>query len=146
VILTYPHDREALRSRAAIVDLSLPDVAAVAQVVLLRALELTGGLGLSAPQVGGGVRAFVVREWPDAFFNPEILKLGDEKEWAIESCLSLPGQRIYVERPTFVKLRSYRKNGEPRTTKHRGKDARVVLHELDHLDGVLISDYIPKAA
>lgn len=144
MILRWPDDRETLRSRAAIV--GDPTRLAVAIGVMHQALELAGGRGLAAPQLGGRVRAFVLREWPDGFINPEVVKLGEETEWQIEGCLSLPGQRVYVERPTFVKIRSYRSTGEQRTTKHRGWDARTVLHELDHLEGVLISDYIPEAA
>lgn len=94
------------------------------------------GDGLSAPQIGLPVRIFVVRGYPP-FVNPRILRLAHDTGIAKESCLSLPRDvSVRVERPVWVKI----VNGRGGTFKLRGRDARVFLHEFDHLQGILITD------
>jgi peptide deformylase len=88
-------------------------------------------MGLAAPQVGIDARVFVT-EWGQVFFGPEIVEWSKKQSMMREGCLSLPGQFWNIGRPTWIRLKS----GE----RFEGMRARVVQHELDHLDGVLISD------
>ena len=86
----------------------------------------------------------VYRVQPDAPFaaliNPEIDWSGDEDETAEEGCLSLPGVLVEVDRPIHVRVRALDEQGEPIVVEASGLEARVIQHEIDHLDGVLILD------
>ena len=103
------------------------------------------GVGLAAPQIGISQRLLVYRVGQDApliaLVNPEIewSSKGDE-EIAEEGCLSIPGVGVDVERPVHVRVRAQDEYGEARMIEASGLEARVIQHELDHLDGVLILD------
>ena len=107
-----------------------------------RLMQDANGVGLAANQAGILRRVFVFRhgeeEEPVAAVNPRIAKSGDELETADEGCLSLQGVLIPVERPAIVVLEAQDITGAPVRLELEGLDARVVQHELDHLDGVLI--------
>src|SRR5690242_20436043 len=102
------------------------------------------GIGLAATQVGALRRVLVYRVEHDspinALVNPEIEWSGREKEWMEEGCLSLPGVHVDVERPVRVRVRARDATGEPIVIEASGLEARVIQHEMDHLDGVLILD------
>lgn len=100
------------------------------------------GVGLAAPQLGISQRLLVYRVGPDAplvaLVNPEIEWSSDEQEEGEEGCLSIVGVNVDVERPIYVRVRAHDELGEPRVVEASGLEARVILHEIDHLDGVLI--------
>ena len=102
------------------------------------------GVGLAATQVGVLHRLLVYRVQQDspviALANPRIEWRGSEEEIAEEGCLSLPSVLVDVERPVHVRVRALDEYGEPITIEATGLEARVIQHELDHLDGVLILD------
>jgi peptide deformylase len=102
------------------------------------------GIGLAATQVGVMHRVLVYRVEPDApvaaLVNPVIEWLGDELEIMDEGCLSLPGVMVEVERPVHVRVRGVDERGEGLMIEATGLEARVIQHEIDHLDGVLILD------
>jgi peptide deformylase len=102
------------------------------------------GVGLAAPQLGISQRLLVYRVGPDApliaLANPEIEWASDEREGSDEGCLSIPGVMVDVERPVHVRVRAQDEQGESRSVEASGLEARVIQHELDHLDGVLILD------
>lgn len=102
------------------------------------------GVGLAATQVGVLHRLLVYRVLPDAplaaLINPEIEWTGTEKEIGEEGCLSLPAVLVDVERPVHVRVRAVDEHGDPITVEASGLEARVIQHEIDHLDGVLILD------
>jgi peptide deformylase len=102
------------------------------------------GVGLAATQVGVLHRLLVYRVLPDAplaaLINPEIEWQGSEKEVGEEGCLSLPSVLVDVERPVHVRVRAVNEHGDPMTIEASGLEARVIQHEIDHLDGVLILD------
>ena len=75
-----------------------------------------------------------------ALINPEIEWRGSEEEIAEEGCLSLPAVLVDVERPIHVRVRALNEDGEEIVVEASGLEARVIQHELDHLDGVLILD------
>jgi peptide deformylase len=114
---------------------------------ITRMGELMGdalGVGLAATQVGVLHRVLVYRvqqEAPvNALINPEIEWRGQEEEAAEEGCLSLPSVLVDVERPVHVRVRAKNEDGEDVVVEASGLEARVIQHEVDHLDGVLILD------
>ena len=102
------------------------------------------GVGLAAPQLGISQRLLVYRVGLDApvvaLANPELEWASDEHESLDEGCLSIPGVTVDVERPVYVRVRALDEDGELRTVEASGLEARVIQHEMDHLDGVLILD------
>jgi peptide deformylase len=102
------------------------------------------GVGLAATQVGVVHRLLVYRVQQDAelaaLINPEVEWSGRDTESMEEGCLSLPGVLVDVDRPIHVRVRALDENGEPIVIEASGLEARVIQHEIDHLDGVLILD------
>jgi peptide deformylase len=101
------------------------------------------GVGLAATQVGVLRRIFVFVEGDDgprAVVNPKVLDLADELETDEEGCLSLQGVKVPVDRSVRIVLEGLDAKGKPVHYELEGYTARVVQHELDHLDGVLIID------
>jgi peptide deformylase len=102
------------------------------------------GIGLAATQLGVMHRVLVYRVEPDApvaaLANPVLEWSGSETEALEEGCLSLPGVLVDVERPIYVRVRANDEHGEALTIEASGLEARVIQHEMDHLDGVLILD------
>jgi peptide deformylase len=102
------------------------------------------GVGLAANQVGVLNRVLVYRVHQQApvaaLINPQIDWSGSEQEILEEGCLSLPGVHVDVERPIYIRVRALDEHGEPILVEASGLEARVIQHEIDHLDGVLILD------
>ena len=100
------------------------------------------GVGLAAPQLGISQRLLVYRVGPDApvvvLANPEVEWSSRDSETGEEGCLSIPGIAVDVARPLHVRVRAQDEEGEPRLVEASGLEARVIQHEIDHLDGVLI--------
>jgi peptide deformylase len=116
-----------------------------------RMAQLMGdalGVGLAAPQIGVSQRLLVYRIGHDApiiaLANPEIEWHSGDEEPAEEGCLSIPGVVVDVERPVHVRVRALDEQGKPRLVEASGLEARVIQHELDHLNGVLILDRASK--
>ncbi len=106
------------------------------------------GVGLAANQVGVLHRVLVYRVHQQspvaALVNPEIEWSGNEEEILEEGCLSLPAVHVDVERPVHIRVRAQDEHGEPITVEASGLEARVIQHEIDHLDGVLVLDRISR--
>jgi len=105
------------------------------------------GVGLAAPQVGISHRIIIVdphddETQPFALINPEILEASKETEKSEEGCLSIPGLRDMVVRSARVRVRGLTPEGEAREFDAEGIVARIVQHEVDHLDGVLFIDRV----
>jgi peptide deformylase len=102
------------------------------------------GIGLAATQLGVLRRLLVFQAGPDAeptaLANPEVEWLSEEVAIAEEGCLSLPRVTMDVERPLYARFSGRDVEGEPIVIEAAGLEARVLQHELDHLDGVLILD------
>ncbi len=106
------------------------------------------GIGLAAPQLGISHRLLVYRVVQGGplgvLINPVIEWSSKEDEWMEEGCLSLPAVHVDVERPIHVRVTAQNQYGEQQTVEASGLEARVVQHEMDHLDGVLILDRTPR--
>lgn len=102
------------------------------------------GVGLAATQLGVMHRLLIYRVGADAplavLVNPRVEWVGDEIEPMEEGCLSLPGVHVDVERPVHVRVGAQDDRGEELVIEASGLEARVIQHEIDHLDGVLILD------
>jgi peptide deformylase len=106
------------------------------------------GVGLAATQVGMLARVLVYRvetESPTAaLINPIVEWRSEETEPGEEGCLSIPGIRVEVDRPIHVRVAALDEHGRPRTIEASGFEARVLQHEIDHLDGVLMLDRVDR--
>ena len=102
------------------------------------------GIGLAAPQVGISHRVLVYRVEPDsptvALVNPKIEWSSRDEEILEEGCLSLPFVHVDVERPVAVLVNARDEHGDELVIEATGLEARVIQHEIDHLDGILILD------
>ena len=103
------------------------------------------GVGLAAPQVGVSERIIVIDPQNDeigafALINPEIVESSKETEKGEEGCLSIPGLRDIVERSSRVLVRGTTPEGSARELDLHGLPARIIQHEVDHLDGILFFD------
>ncbi|WP_420562857.1 peptide deformylase [Thalassobaculum sp.] len=125
---------------------------------LLREMEASlaeaGGIGLAAPQIGVSERVILIsvpaaRKTDDpedgplpltALINPALEPVGEDRALGMEGCLSIPGLRGEVPRWTRVRLTAVTPQGEPVDTVMTGMRARVLQHEVDHLDGILYLD------
>ena len=142
-IRQYPDP--ALRMKAAQVDAVDDDLRRLVGRMLVL-MEGANGIGLAATQVGVLRRVFVCRLGDDdepqlrAFVNPVVTARGDEVATEDEGCLSLQQVLVPVERPAAVTLEAQDLDGAPVRLELEALDARVVQHESDHLDGVLILD------
>jgi peptide deformylase len=109
-----------------------------------RLMDDAIGVGLAATQVGVVHRLLVYRIAQDAqlaaLINPEVEWSGRDTESMEEGCLSLPRVLVDVDRPIHVRVRALNEYGEPIVIEASGLEARVIQHEIDHLDGVLILD------
>ena len=115
---------------------------------LWETMQDAPGVGLAAPQVGESVRVLVAEyeENKVALVNPEVIKRSDEQELGTEGCLSIPGYvGDNVPRALAVTVKARDPKGKEIRVKAEGWFARILQHEIDHLDGVLYIDYIdPK--
>lgn len=143
-IVTYPHN--ALRLEAGDVKDIDTQVAETAQQ-MVEAMHAAEGIGLAAPQVDLPWRVFVVHvknDRPRIFINPEIIQTSMETTVYEEGCLSIPGVYADVERAAEVQVQAYNERGRPFSLTADGMLARVILHEYDHLKGVLFFDHLKE--
>ena len=137
----------ALRARARPID--AVDAAVRAQIgEMRRLLEDAMEAGLAATQLGIMNRVFVYRTEVDgpvlALVNPVLEWASEETETDEEGCLSIPGIWIEVARPARIRMTGLDERGEPVELEAEMPEARVLQHELDHLDGVLTLDRTTK--
>lgn len=109
---------------------------------MLETMYVYEGVGLAGPQVGITKRLFVMHEpdgKPMCLVNPEILE-AEGSESGEEGCLSLPQVYAMVPRATRIRVRAYDQHGAKREFESFGYQARIIQHEIDHLDGVIFPD------
>jgi peptide deformylase len=114
---------------------------------MLDALKAGKGVGLAGPQIGLLQRIFVTSiegDVPRVFINPSIVETSQETAKYEEGCLSIPGVWADVIRPKTVKVQAWDEKGRPFTLETDGILARVILHEYDHLEGVLFIDRLSE--
>lgn len=145
-ILTIPGDNELLRQKSKQIttfDKSVGElISDLSQT--LEAQTDPPGLGLSAPQIGVFKRAFVarVRNKIKGFINPKIVKLSQKEISYLEGCFSVPELYGHVMRPSEIDLNWQSTEGKKQQTHYKGLPARIIQHEIDHLEGTLFVDHI----
>jgi len=115
---------------------------------MLQILERDKGIGLAGPQVGIMKRIFVVHIEGDekrVFINPSILETSHKTVKYEEGCLSVPGIYVNITRSETIKIQAWNEKGRPFTLEASGLLARVILHEHDHLEGILLLDHLPES-
>ncbi|MGD2278625.1 MAG: peptide deformylase [Candidatus Omnitrophota bacterium] len=110
-------------------------------------MYINNGIGLAATQVGleGSFLVIDIGEGMMPFINPEILERSKKRIRMEEGCLSLPGVAVDVSRSEKIKVRAQNEKGESFVGEFAGLMARVIQHEVDHLNGKLIIDYMNPA-
>jgi peptide deformylase len=118
---------------------------------LVDTMYAKSGLGIAAIQIGDPRRMFLVeptlagrdpKDDPVAFINPEVVSTSEDTDRSDEGCLSFPGVYVPVERPLKATIRATGLDGEPFEVTGEGLMARCLLHELDHLTGKLLVDFV----
>lgn len=142
-----------LRKRAKEIDTKTVDIKAFV-IDMYETMYAAHGIGLAAPQIGKGIRVFVVdgttleEEEEDmtgfkkAFINPVIVEQDGDKWEFEEGCLSIPNIRENVSRQAKVKIRYQDEEGNKKEEEYDGIKARIIQHEYDHLDGKMFIDYL----
>lgn len=141
-IITNPHP--LLRQKAR----PVADILSAENQLLSRKMAetmlLADGVGLAAPQVGKSLRLIAVNHQNEVLimFNPRLFKKSLLKEWGEEGCLSVPDKYGEVKRHKKISVEFQDRNGKIRSLVARGLLARVIQHEVDHLDGILFIDKV----
>lgn len=107
-------------------------------VEMFKIMNDNRGVGLSACQVGWPVRIFIAntKNISGVFINPVIISKSNESVLMNEGCLSYPGKFLDIHRPKSVEISYYDTRGEQHQSTFHGLEARIVLHEMDHLEGI----------
>ena len=135
-----------LRRRAQPVPAPTPEIRALIGDMVETMYHLVG-IGLAAPQIGVSLRVIVVNDERGSGALPLINPLITDKGGSVvdeEGCLSLPGIFGMVERFLWVRVEALDEDGQPRSFEAQGLRARVIQHEIDHLDGMLFIDRLDK--
>lgn len=114
---------------------------------LLETMYDAPGVGLAAPQIGVSRRLFVydVGEGPGHLINPELMKTDGDWEFE-EGCLSVPGRFWPIERPGYARAAGLDLDGNPIELEGDELMGRMLLHEIDHLGGILLLAHLPRRA
>jgi peptide deformylase len=147
------YGQKLLRSRCVEVAEITPEISELV-AKMIKTMKVKNGVGLAAPQIGQLLRIFVACDYietkdgesdlsePRVYINPKIISKSQETCLEIEGCLSIPGIREEVERPLSITLQAKDLEGNLFTEEIAGYNARVRMHENDHLNGVLFVDRI----
>lgn len=145
LVVDNPNERRILRAKAKKVSRFEPYLERLVED-MWETMRAAPGVGLAAPQVGESIRVLVA-EYEDqavALVNPEIIKRAEEEELGTEGCLSIPGYvGDDVPRSVAITVKARDPKGKEVRVKAEGWYARILQHEIDHLDGVLYTDHIP---
>lgn len=112
---------------------------------MIETMQNAHGIGLAGPQIGRMDRLFVVRvpeDEPRTFINPRITAVSPDEGKYEEGCLSIPGVYADISRPLAITVEAWDARGRQFTIDAEGLLARVILHEYDHLNGVLFLDHL----
>jgi peptide deformylase len=139
-----PADDPILREEQTVFDFQSPPTDPIELAhELVQHMMYYDGMGLAAPQLGLPYRVFAVRAKPNlVIFNPEVVDFTDEEIKLEEGCLTFPNLFMKVKRPKSIKVRYDEPNGSVQTKVFTGMTARIFLHEMDHLDGILFIDRV----
>jgi peptide deformylase len=153
--LIHIGDPVLLARAETIIDPTTTDIQSLA-VDLVDTMQEAGGIGIAAPQIGRSVRLIIAKPissredveaaTPLALVNPVLAPIGDERDDDVEGCLSIPGVRGVVSRWSKVAWSAVDLDNRPIGGEAEGLFARILQHEVDHLDGVLFLSRMSDAA
>lgn len=142
-LVLYPDAR--LRKRCAPVEEITPEIRLIAQDMIDTMCFEGRGIGLGACQIGEMLRIIVVGEpEPVVYINPKLSDPSAEKEGLQEATLSLPGVSAWVERPVSITIEALDLEGNSISRRLSGLEARIAMHENDHINGVLFIDRVSR--
>lgn len=143
-ILTYPDDKLRVETKA--VETVTPELVQIAKD-MYTAMKAANGIGLAAPQVGLDIRLIVLDDKgsPLYMFNPKVLMESKDKHSDNEACLSFPNITKRIPRAYEVTVKFRDINNKRQFMRVSGILARAVLHEIDHLNAILLIDMEEKA-
>lgn len=142
-----------LRKRATEISKDYPDLNSVIDN-MFETMYSADGVGLAAPQINKSIRLIVIdaepmsedepelKDFKKIFINPEIIERTGEEDFFNEGCLSIPGIREDVLRPSNIKIRYYDQEFNEHLEEFDGTKARIIQHEYDHLEGILFTDRV----
>lgn len=143
-IVTAPN--KILQRKLKKVEKITPEIKQLAEAMKKKMLE-SDGVGLSANQIGRDLQLCVIHPSvakeagvPEIFINPEITEYSKEKEDMEEGCLSIPGHFAFTKRAKKIRVKALNLEGKRLRFRARGLLARILQHEIDHLNGKLIKD------
>ena len=136
-----------LRNKSEPVKEITPEVLSLIKEMKETLAQAENGVGLAAPQVGKNIHLFVVspelaKEDHTVFINPEITQVSKKTVAEEEGCLSLPGDWHELARTEKVTIKATGENGKKFKMRVKGVLARLMLHEVDHLNGTLFIDHL----
>lgn len=136
-VVKYPC--EALKIECRAFDFDNNDGIQVAKILAESMIE-HNGLGIAANQLGFDYRAVAINaEKVVVMFNPKIVSVSDEQSYLVEGCLSAPNLFVNIKRPNTIRVRYTEPNQNVVTRNFTGITARVIQHEMDHLDGIFFT-------
>jgi peptide deformylase len=147
------YNNPVLRKKCKPIDEITDEIRQLAQD-MIETMDAANGIGLAAPQIGKSIAMFVMREDkydekgnlvlgdPLVFINPKLSKPSNEKNTLTEGCLSLPKLHLEIERPNSIFVEALDLDGNIFKKEVEDFFARVIMHENDHLNGVLFIDRI----
>lgn len=153
----YYYGHPILRKRCEPVKEITDEIRKLAQD-MIETMDKNDGAGLAAPQVGHSIRMFVLRNYtftedghwtlsePKVYINPKLSSPSEHLISDTEGCLSLPGLRLHVSRPDKITIEAMDLDGKTFVEELEGYNARVRMHENDHINGVLFIDRIDANA
>jgi len=142
LLIQKGENNRILREKSAPVEIITADILGLAKD-MIETMVKNNGVGLAAAQIGKNIRMFVAnREFSQKqiFINPEICKMSRKTETIEEGCLSFPGIYKKIPRAKTIKIKAVDENGKEFKLKAKGMLARIIQHEMDHLEGILICD------
>lgn len=152
------YDDPILRKKALPIEKITPEIVKLAEDMIETMIDQHNGVGIAGPQVGKLLRIFIIRDefalpdgkWsfgpPEVMINPQLSEPSLETAFMSEGCLSIPGIHSDVTRPAAIKVRYQKLDGQVVEEVISGFRARVIMHENDHLNGVLFIDRLTAEA
>ena len=143
-VITHPNETVRKKSQE-VADISSTEIQKLIPE-MMETMMAKDGVGLAAPQIGKNIRIVVIahKEKNLILINPKITKRSFIKEWGEEGCLSVPNKYGEVKRHRAITLKYKNEGGEEQKLKASGLLARIIQHEIDHLNGILFIDRAKK--
>ena len=149
LVIEQEKNNIVLRKKSEAIKEITPEILSLIKEMKETLVAAENGVGLAAPQVGHNIRLFVVvpemvKDGQTVFINPEITQVSKKEITEEEGCLSLPGDWHELPRPEKVTIKAQNETGQKFKIRVKGLAARLMLHEVDHLNGVLFVDHLNK--